>query len=264
MKKYVVAGASLLAGVVSATSLMAADMPLKAAAYKAPPPEIFNWTGFYIGVHGGGGWGSSDAATVPQGVPGLGAVTAAPVTTNSSGGLAGGQIGYNYQTGMWVWGAEAQASWANLTGSSACSVAAGGVVISTACLGSAKVDALGTVAGRLGIAFDRVLFYGKGGGAWTSDSYQTVLTAPLAGFNGTVFNASDTRWGWMVGVGAEYAFTPNWSAKLEYNYMDLGTQRLHFTSVTTALTSDVDIRQRVNVVKAGINYRFGGPVVAKY
>jgi outer membrane immunogenic protein len=262
MQKYLVAGASLLAGVASA---MAADMPVKAAAYKAPPAEIFTWTGFYVGVHGGGGWSSADAATVPQTVPGLGAVTAAPVTTNPSGALAGGQIGYNYQTGMWVWGVEADASWANLTASTnACSVAAGGVVISTACLGSGKVDALGTVAGRLGVAFDRVLLYGKGGGAWTSDAYQTVLTAPLAGFNGTAFNASETRWGWMVGVGAEYAFTSNWSAKLEYNYMDLGTQRLHFTSATTPLTSDVDIRERVNVVKAGINYRFGGPVVAKY
>ena len=95
--------------------------------------------------------------------------------------------------------------------------------------------------------------------------HQTAITAGLDHAAGDVV-ATKARMhlGWVAGAGVEFALGGPWSGKLEYNYMDLGTQRLHFTSATTPLTSDVDIRQRVSVVKAGINYRFGGPVVAKY
>jgi outer membrane immunogenic protein len=268
MSRYLLAGVSLFAVAMSVGPVLAADMPVK-AVYKAVPVEVFSWSGFYIGAHGGGGWARIDSTTVDQTVtipgPGPVVVGALPVSTNLSGGLAGGQAGFNFQTGMWVWGVEAQGSWANLTGSTACTVVAAGIgAVSTACTGNAKVDALGTIAARLGVAVDRVLFYAKGGAAWAHNQYSTNVTVPGLGLAGAIFSANETRWGWMTGIGVEYAFSQNWSAKIEYNYMDLGTVRAHFTSPVTAFTSDVDNRERINVVKVGINYRFGGPVIARY
>ena len=137
-----------------------------------------------------------------------------------SGGLAGGQIGANYQAGSWVFGVEADASWADLTGNTAC--ASGIVGVAANC--RAKVDALGTFAGRLGFALDRVLFYGKGGIAFANDKYEINSIA--------AYRANETRWGWMAGAGIEYSFTDNWSAKIEYNYLDFGTRAVRFTDTT--------------------------------
>ncbi len=124
--------------------------------------------------------------------------------------------------------------------------------MTTACTGRTKVDALGTVAGRLGIASDRTLFYAKAGGAWTRDKYDVELTSAILP---PTANASETRWGWMAGVGLEHAFAGNWSAKIEYNHMDLGTRRVRFTA-SDGSTSETDIRQLINVVKVGINLHF--------
>src|SRR4030095_3046091 len=173
-----------------------------------------------------------------------------------SGWLAGGQIGAQYQAGSRVFGIEVDASWANLPGNANCSSVV--VALPLTAKRSPQGDAMGTIAGRLGIAFDRLLLYGKGGAAWVNDKYQATTSV-------LNFNANETRWGWIVGAGAEYSFTDNWSAKIEYNYLDFSTRTVKFTDTTDQIILNSNIRQSVQVVKTGINYRFGwAPVGIRY
>lgn len=231
----------------------AADLPARAPIYQPPPVFLYNWSGFYIGAHAGGGWGRKHWVDT----------TFAPLDEGShdvSGALAGGQIGFNFQAGAWVFGLEGQASWADLTGEHV------SLAFPTD-RDRTRVDALGTVAGRVGYAFDRVLLYGKGGVAWAHDKFS--ITDIPSGI--TYANFVQTRWGWMAGAGLEYGLTANWSAKIEYNYMDLGTVRAtnvicspNFGCGGPGGSFNEDVSQQLHVVKVGINYRFGGPVVAQY
>jgi outer membrane immunogenic protein len=243
MKKLL--GAIAISALFAAPAL-AADLPARMPVKAAPAPivAVYNWTGFYIGAHGGYGWGEKQwtettlAAPRPEG------------SFDVNGPLAGGQIGFNFQTGMWVFGVEAQASWARIDGDRA-SLAFPAQRIHT------RADALGTFAGRLGVAFNNVLVYGKGGAAWVHDKYSVSGTA--------VASWDDTRWGWMAGGGVEVALSPNWSIKGEYNFMDFGTERYNNIACTGACTPfNEDVKQHIHVVKFGVNYRFGGPVVARY
>ena len=146
--------------------------------------------------------------------PGSDLVGFGTVSHKADGFLGGGQVGFNYQTGMFVFGVEGDVSWADIKGGSNI-----GPVIG-APLGAnfnTDVDWTATLTGRLGLAFDRWLVYGKGGVAWAHDKYNTNFYT----FPGTV-ELSETRVGWTVGAGVEYAFAPQWTAKLEYNYMDFG------------------------------------------
>jgi outer membrane immunogenic protein len=225
---------------------------LRRPVYKAEPAmmaPVYNWTGFYIGAHAGGGWASKeffnfDPLLGPVG--NLGSVDA-------DGFLGGLQIGYNWQTGPWVFGVEAQFSWSDLSGSAA-STGIPGVIANV------DVDYLGSIAGRIGYAWDRLMLYVKAGGAYAHDNYS------LSGFGIVATADSDTRWGWMVGAGLEYGFTPNWSMKIEYNYMDFGSDSVRFVDAFGPFSLEID--QQIHVVKAGINYRFGGlgkaPVMTRY
>ncbi|MCC6775787.1 MAG: porin family protein [Hyphomicrobiales bacterium] len=253
MKRWLVAAA--LAYAASAQVAAAADLPIGPPVYRPQQVVLFTWSGFYVGAHGGGAWVHKEETGVPFAALGN-AVVPNSVNLTGSGWLLGGQLGVNYQTGMWVIGGEAQGSFAQLNGDSACSsTATAGVVvniINATC--SAKVDALATFALRLGVAVDRLLVYGKIGGALANDKY--------ASFGGNVlltqtFNANETRWGWMAGVGVEYAFTDKWSVKLEYNHLDLGTRSVRFADDASTVSYLVDIRQTVDLVKVGVNYRFG-------
>jgi outer membrane immunogenic protein len=174
------------------------------------------------------------------------------VSHKADGFLGGGQVGFNYQTGMFVLGVEGDFSWADIKGGSTI-----GPVIG-APLGAnfdTTVDFTSTLTGRLGLAFDRWLVYGKGGVAWAHDKYSTNFYT----FPGTV-GIDETRIGWTVGAGVEYAFAPNWSGKIEYNYMDFGTRNVSFAPFTTT-----EIDQQIHAVKFGINYKFGGgPLMARY
>jgi outer membrane immunogenic protein len=238
----------------------AAELPIEAYPVR-PVLVVFRWTGIYAGVHAGGASGYLMETPVPFLVTGS-TVAPLPASLTTTGWLAGGQIGANYQVESWVLGIEAQASWANLTGSTSCvanSVPPTFVVAPGNC--TAKIDALGTAAARLGVAFDRLLLYGKGGAAWTNDNYQVLI--PIA-VRQLVFSTNLTRWGWMVGLGIEYAFTDNWTAKIEYNYMDLGTYAVRFQDAFTYIPLDSNTRERVNVVKVGVNYRIGvSPILIK-
>jgi outer membrane immunogenic protein len=170
-----------------------------------------------------------------------------------------------------VVGVEAQANWTNLKGSASCASTANLAPFFAINLGvpssvtqtqscNVKIDSMGTVAARLGYALDRLLLFGKIGTAWTNDAYQSRMTTFDVNGNPTaplLFSSNETRWGFMLGAGIEYAFLDNWSAKIEYNYMDLGTRSNHFNDVTGTIFLDTDIRERINVVKVGINYRLG-------
>jgi outer membrane immunogenic protein len=240
-------------GIAAGFSLHAEAADMRAPVVKAPAPAYYDWTGFYIGAHGGGGFGTKDwlLQTV---APGLN-----EGSHDVSGWLAGGQIGFNWQFGSWVWGIEAQVSAADLQGERVS--ASNGTRNLTA-----KVDQLGTVAGRLGHTWDRFMLYGKFGMGWAHDKY-SITNIPT----GVTFaDFSDRRWGWMGGVGVEYVFLGNWSAKLEYNYMHFTDKLINsfcspanFCGATGAFSEQIG--QELHVIKAGINYRFGGgPVIAKY
>ena len=256
MKRLLLSGVAVaaLAGTLPAH---AADLARPAPAYKAPvapPVMLYNWTGFYIGGHVGGLWSSKDWTEVPPfAVPGF----PATASTDPDGFLGGVQAGFNWQTGPWVWGVEVQWSWADADGCGRIFVA-GGPTGDDAC---SKINWVGSVAGRLGYAWDRLLLYVKGGVAFADEEH----VIRNAGVDVTT-KPGDTRTGWMVGVGLEYGFLPNWSAKIEYNFMDFGGETHDFAFVPPPGGVSFDIDQQVHVVKFGINYRFGwgAPVVARY
>jgi outer membrane immunogenic protein len=226
-----------------ATAASAADLRAR-PAYKAEPVSYvpyYNWTGFYIGAHIGGAW--ADKSWSAPGVGALGGHT-------GDGFIGGGQIGYNWQTGPWVFGIEADFTWADLKGSNV-------DLAFPTFTNTTTVDFFGSIAGRVGYAWNNWMLYLKLGGAWANDDYRTS--------NGIVTQTgSDTRWGWMIGTGVEYGLTPNWSVKLEYNYMDFGTDRV----ILQPGAFNTDIDQYIHVLKVGVNYRFGGfgkaPVPARY
>jgi outer membrane immunogenic protein len=267
MRELIVNTVGMLALAASLGPAAAADMPVKA---RPLPVAIYDWSGFYVGVHGGGGWGTKEISA-PSFPFGGAVITPAASTNNLSGWLAGGQIGFNFQGGpglfggRWVIGGEAQASWSRLDDTTSCSAVVaipgvGALPLNINC--SSKVDSLGTIALRLGSAFDRTLIYSKVGAAWTHDKYQDDVTTPA--FAPLSFVGSETRWGWMLGAGIEYAFGNNWSGKIEYDYLNLGTGTVRYSSVPPATPAFVDasIRERVQLVKVGINYRFGASAIA--
>jgi outer membrane immunogenic protein len=189
-------------------------------AYRAPPPPLFyNWTGLYVGAHVGGGWAD------------LG------VGDTGSGFIGGGQVGYNYQISpQWVVGLEVEVSGSGIKNN---------LFTFGPITANFNWNTLTTLTSRFGYAFDNWLIYGKAGGAW-ADVSASVNAAPF-GFSSS---SGGTASGWVVGVGTEYAFRNNWSAKVEYNHLDFGSDGGIFITGNTVT---------VDTVKAGINYRFGGP-----
>jgi outer membrane immunogenic protein len=236
----------------------AADLPIEPLYQSRPAILVFRWTGVYVGAHVGGGIGHVTETPVPFVFGGT--IAPLPTSVDPGGWLAGGQIGANYQVNSLVVGVEAQASWANLHASSECAAVTTAAALPAGnCSG--KIDALGTAAMRLGWAFDHLLIYGKGGAAWTNDNYQVLIGAPAGNL---LFSSNITRWGWMAGIGVEYAFTDNWTAKIEYNYMDLGNYAVRFNEAILNVFLDSNIRERVNVVKIGVNYRLGpSPILVR-
>jgi len=255
MKRAIVLG-------VGALFLAGMTFPSAAADLRRPPPPapvvapvaLYNWSGFYIGGHIGGLSAEKDwiDVTFPGTAFGDG-------SHDADGFLAGGQIGFNWQAGSWVFGVEFQASWTNADGEHPC-------LFNVGLTCQTELNWLGTVAGRVGYAFNNVLLYAKGGFAWANEDFNQ-LVAPGGGIFAGVDD--ETRTGWMVGVGLEYGFTPNWSFKVEYNYMDFGSDTHNLVIPGTGVIfTAADIDQQIHVVKGGINYRFnwgwGAPVVARY
>jgi outer membrane immunogenic protein len=231
---------------LGATAASAADLP---AYTKAPPPiVIYDWTGFYIGVSGGGSLGTS---THIDRLTGLGDT----LGYNVKGGLFGGTLGYNWQMSSIVIGLEGDGSWVSEVGSHPDD----GLVGDPAFTSFTKETWLGTARGRVGYAVNNLLFYGTGGYAVAGVQAGVKSTATNFVFDST----TSRRNGWTAGGGLEWGFAPNWSAKFEWLYMRFESKPL----ITVNLGPGFD-RSSVplddNVVRAGINYRFGGPVVARY
>jgi outer membrane immunogenic protein len=251
MKKLVLAASVLVLGTAAAS---AADLAPR--YYKAPPPMVaamYDWSGFYAGINGG--WGTSRNCWTRTATLGVAIAPAAEGCHNSSGGTVGGQLGYRWQAGPWVFGLEAQGNWADFSGSNV-SLLFGGLATNRT-----RIDAFGLFTGQVGYAWNNLLGYVKGGAAVTDNRYEGLAT-----LTGTVTDrASDTRWGATVGAGIEYGFAPNWSAALEYDHLFMGRNNYAMTSVVTgANTRNVDISQDADLVTVRLNYRFGGPVVARY
>jgi outer membrane immunogenic protein len=254
------------AAAVAALSAPAAAADMRMPV-KAPPPmaAIFSWTGFYIGVNGGGAFGTNRNVVVNETLagapfisgtwPGVGTFGALEPT----GGFGGGQIGYNYQVSNWVFGIETDIQGASIRDSAAATlpyiVAPNTISVSS----TQKIDWFGTLRGRLGIAFDRVLVYGTGGLAYGQTTYSQAMTDTL----GFIASGSDksTRLGWVAGAGIEWAFAPNWSVKGEYQYIDLGRRTLNIAETTlaggaTAFAINSRVRTELHTGRIGINYRF--------
>jgi outer membrane immunogenic protein len=257
MKKFLLAGAAL--AFISANPAFAADLPMKAPPMAAPV-AVYNWTGFYIGGHVGGGWGDLGSIELAPGT------TAFPTGTvfskhNLSGFLGGVQGGFNWQaSNNFVLGVEGEYSWADLTGSETTVSVVNRFVSNN----TAKTKDLALVTGRLGYAANNWLFFVKGGGAWGQGSSNG--TGFLA--NGTFFDTTSSgtnRSGWVVGGGVEWGFAPSWSAKIEYNHIDFGSSTVAVNS-SRGTTNFVSSSETIDLVKGGINYRFnwGGPAVARY
>ena len=214
---------ALVMGVLCGQAL-AADLsvppPPRAPVAFIPPPPVFTWSGIYIGGNGGYSFGTS--------TPSLGGLSGAGFSTN--GAVAGGTIGGNYQTGAFVFGVEGDFDWDNIKGNP------------SACIGCQVSSTwLATARGRVGVAWDRLLFYGTGGVAFQNVKFAVTappLTAPLA----TTVNAI----GWTAGGGVEYALSPNWSVKAEYLYVNFNNQTIGPGTFTLI----------ENVVRGGVNYRF--------
>ena len=252
-----------------AAPAFAADMPVKAS--RPVPVELYNWTGWYVGVNAGYGWHRNANVTFsnitgtlvsPTGVPGI-------VSPNVKGFLAGGQIGYNAQVGNFLYGIEADADYANISGSAR---AFGLIDTRRNSLGNQRLGSFGTLRGRLGIVNDRLLVYGTGGLAF---GHATSASA-FSNTDGCVFpggganqcptgSASELRLGWTAGAGLEFALSRDWSAKAEYLYYDLGRTSYTLTDPNfPGVSCGASTSYRGNVVRGGINYRFGAPVVARY
>ena len=253
MKKLALATTALF--MLSAGAASAAD--LAARPYTKAPPvpvaAVYNWTGFYIGANGGGGW--SDQRWDVINFLGTPVGPFAEGSHTASGATAGGQIGYRWQASNWVFGLEAQGNWADFSGSNNSLSLANTT-------NRSKVDALGLFTAQIGYAWNNVLWYVKGGAAVTRNKYEGVVTS-----TGFVFDrATETRWGGVVGTGLEFGFAPNWSLAIEYDHLFMGDRDISMfsTAVPGALTRADTIRQDVDMVTARINYRFGGPVVARY
>jgi outer membrane immunogenic protein len=231
--KKVLLGFVATAAIVAAAPALAADLPPATAPvqyYKAPPPPMATWEGFYIGVEGGGGWGhttQTDSTPFSSG------------QYNVSGGLLGGTLGYNWQFNNVVLGLEGDGSWADINGSTACA--------GDTC--SAKLDALGTVRGRLGYAFGNVLPYVTGG----------LAVADLHGAESGPFavgSGSSTVTGWTAGAGLEWMIVPHWSIKGEYLYTDLGHQTVFTDTFPGGTSASEQENFKANIFRGGINYHF--------
>jgi outer membrane immunogenic protein len=253
MKKALLASVSLFA--MGTASAFAADLPARGPVYtKAGEfvPVINDWSGFYIGINGGGA--SSHECYTINSVAGVAITPNSEGCHNATGALAGGQVGYRWQMSSWVFGFEALGDWANLRGSSSSLTAI------TPYTNQTKIDAIGLFTGQLGYSWNNVLWYVKGGAAVADNKYSSFFTATNVQFNA----ASDTRWGGAVGTGFEIGFAPNWSVAFEYDHLFMGNHNIAFPASANAFTRSDNIKQDVDMGTVRIDYRFGGPVIPKY
>ena len=215
----------------------AADLPMRPAPV-TPAAAVYNWTGFYVGLNGGGGWGRQDPLEVISG-------RFDRVSFDLRGGFIGGTMGAQIQQGAVVLGVEGDLAWADISGSGVVTPAILGVPLPITLSVANKIDALGTARIRFGMGMNNLLFYGTAGAAFLRESATGTRVAGVAcGTAGVIVSCGESHWkpGLAVGLGTEYAFTPNWSVKGEYLYV---------VGVGTGVSKD-----NLNLLKLGANYKF--------
>lgn len=216
-------------------AFMAVSSPVLAADLVQPVATMpFSWTGFYVGGQAGGGWNDSHWSPTTTSFPGV----FIPFNTNGSGGIFGGQIGYNWQMDQYVIGVEGNLAGSTVKGDGECAGNTG-----SDC--QTKQDYLGSVRGRLGYAVDRFLIYGDAGVAFTKYKFRQIDFPQSFG--------GESRVGWTAGLGVEYAFTDHWTAGVEWNYYDFGSKS---GESDRQPGFSVDNRDIENVVVGKINYKF--------
>lgn len=272
MKKLLLASTILTFAGPALAADLARKMPVKAPPPVVAPVPYFTWTGCYLGGHAGAGWGRKDFSE-PDTFGDFADPGEAIRVDTGAGFLGGGQIGCNYQFARnWVFGVEGDFSWADLKGDAVDPFFSGkhGNPITF----HAKTDWITDVAGRFGYAWDRWMLYGKGGVAWAHDKYaigNLLFFNDRFCFNSAGCNPTgiETRTGWTAGIGIEWAFWTNWSAKVEFDHYDFGTKQVTLFDPVADRSGLVDVKQRIEAVKFGLNYRFGwgkapAPLVARY
>jgi outer membrane immunogenic protein len=273
MRRLVIIGAAVAA--LLATPAAASDLPTKSAApvpMTTPTAAPADWTGFYVGINGGGAWGDSDPSMTTAFNPAqfFFPATVALINTIGSqhlspdGGTLGGQIGYNYQTGPLVWGAELDFNYlATKDFSNIGTLSPNGTFMNLN--QSVKTDWLFTARPRLGYAFnDNLLLYVTGGLAMTDLKYNAVYADQFGSISAGA--VSGTRTGWTIGAGLEYALLRNWSVKLEYLHTDFGTVSTNGvpnatfnvtcvagTGCANPFVDKADLK--TNIVRLGLNYK---------
>jgi outer membrane immunogenic protein len=249
--KYLASAVMLL----SPLAAHAADL-----AVRAPPPPlvpVFSWTGFYIGANIGGAWANNNWNDT---------LFLTNFNNNNNGVfIGGGQIGGNYQIGGFVIGGEWDFDWAgNNNGTGVIIPGVGNIVVTD------NNRWITTVAARFGYAIDHWLFYGKVGGGWVGNNNLTVtnVTTGVSLTCGNFTNCGNNNGGWLVGAGFEYAFTPNWTVKAEYDYLGLGNRTFFIPATAPFLAGDTFTSNNRNIamLKVGVNYLFnwGAPIAARY
>lgn len=242
----------------ASVSALAADLPNRKAppVFTPPPPPVFSWTGFYVGVQLGYQWGNESSTL---NTPGGAFLTGEP-TFGANGVVGGLHVGYNYQIAQFVFGIEGEGDGSSYRGSE---LYAGGLLRETE-----RLPVEGSVRGRLGYAWDRLLIYGTGGVSFASIQNTSYAAT---GFLGVPAGTYDSAWvervGWTAGGGVEYAVDDNWSLRVEYRYTDYGDY--NFTLVNTGLGRNLRLDPTDSRVEAGLSYKFDlfappAPIAVKY
>jgi outer membrane immunogenic protein len=228
----------ILATLVSSVALIGAAQAADAIVYETPEPvapvvpEVYSWTGWYFGAFGGLGAGDAEF----EATDGTNNVS---VDVSAGGAFGGGQAGFDWQTGNWVFGAVADIAVTNYGADAVLSGVAGNASAES------QLDYLGTVRARAGWAMDRTLFYGHGGFAYGRMDQNVSIGGT------TVFDGDTTKTGWTLGAGVEHAFTDNLSFQTEYSYVDLGEDEV-FSGGGVTVNEDT----RFHMIKAAVNFRF--------
>jgi outer membrane immunogenic protein len=251
--RFLIAAGFAALAMVSAGLGQAADMLVKAPPIAPVPP--FNWAGPYIGGGVGYGWGEKSFADQSD----LFLVSSNTTLSDPLRGWLGGiQIGWNYQvTPVWVVGIEGDLYWTDISGSATSPFGIGTVF-------NARTEWIDSATGRVGYSWDRWLPYVKGGAAWVHDKYSATNSL------GT-WSASETRAGWTIGAGLEWAFAANWSVRLEYDFYEFGTRGVTFVPISLSGgasgaaeivvpgNQNEMVKQDIQTIMFGVNYRFGTP-----
>ncbi len=281
IQNMTLAGAVALGALSAAGAASAADLAAKPYVKAPVAAPVYSWTGFYVGGHVGAGWGTTEtdanigAAAAGLGFPGIALIL--PIgQTQMNGFLGGAHGGYNWQSGVMVYGIEGDINGAGIKGHTVC-------LIALNC--NAEVKWMADITGRIGVTVgDRGLVYIKGGAAWAGSKYSanqnvTVAVLGLAAAGSLTGAVDTTRFGGTLGAGVEYGFAPGWSVKLEYDYFDFGKANYSMPvtaagalgglglaplAAATKFNLPITVGQQVHTVTIGASYHFNEPVVARY